>query len=57
MSLNLHLILNSKFGFKIVENKGKTENKNFKKEKDKTAAWPYLDQFGPIDFSPRRWPI
>jgi hypothetical protein len=23
----LHLILNSKFGFKIVENKGKTENK------------------------------
>jgi hypothetical protein len=23
MSLNWHLILNSKFGFKIVENKGK----------------------------------
>jgi hypothetical protein len=32
MSLNLHLILNSNFGFKIVENKGKTENKIKKKK-------------------------
>jgi hypothetical protein len=32
MSLNLHLILNSKFGFKIIKNKEKTENKTKKKK-------------------------
>jgi hypothetical protein len=60
MSLNLHLSLNSKFGFKIIKNKGKQKIIFLKKEMEnrkhhlgqKLSTQPNLRAYPPVWFPP-----